>query len=163
MNRHFYSPEKFLILTAKTVIACSVFGAFLLTVPIYHQVRSYLTSAIYHKLVISKTVVEVNIADSPRERKTGLSGKKELEYGQGLLFIFNNEGRHSIWMKDMKFSIDVIWFDRYLRVIHFVENLSPDTYPKSYQPPTNAVYVLEVPAGFVQKNGVLLGDIATLF
>ncbi len=98
------------------------------------------------------------IADTYPERVQGLSGQKSLPSEHGLLFLFESEGLHSIWMKDMLFPIDVLWFDQNKRVIFVYENFSPESFPTSVGSPTPSIMVLELPAGFVQKHGIKIGD-----
>jgi uncharacterized membrane protein (UPF0127 family) len=66
-------------------------------------------------------------------------------------------------MKDMKFSIDIIWLDKDLQVVYFEENVSPDTYPNVFKPDKKAKYILEVNAHFVSKNHIKYGDQLSIF
>jgi uncharacterized membrane protein (UPF0127 family) len=61
-------------------------------------------------------------------------------------------------MKDMKFDIDMLWFDQTQTLIHLQENATKATYPSSFCPPSAASYVLEVPVGTVSQLGLKLGD-----
>ncbi|HYF13289.1 MAG TPA: DUF192 domain-containing protein [Candidatus Paceibacterota bacterium] len=108
-------------------------------------------------LRISGTAITFEIADTDEERIRGLSGRPSLRTGHGLLFIFPEEGNHGIWMKDMKFPIDIIWADREGIIVTIARNVSPDTYPQSFYPSKPARYVLELPAGTVDERGILEG------
>jgi uncharacterized membrane protein (UPF0127 family) len=88
----------------------------------------------------------------------GLSLQKELPQNHGLLFIFESEGSHSIWMKDMLFPIDVLWFNEKKELVFVYENFSPESFPLSVGSPISSLFVLEMPAGFVSNNGVQIGD-----
>ena len=48
--------------------------------------------------------------DNPR-RVRGLMFQEGLEYDEGMIFKFENEGVHSLWMLNMQFPLDMIWFD----------------------------------------------------
>jgi uncharacterized membrane protein (UPF0127 family) len=63
-------------------------------------------------VIVGSTAIKVTISDSDSERIKGLSGSKELEQNQGMFFIFDQEDFHGIWMKDMNYPIDIIWFDK---------------------------------------------------
>ncbi|MEX0672470.1 MAG: DUF192 domain-containing protein [Candidatus Paceibacterota bacterium] len=102
--------------------------------------------------------VDVDVAQEPSERAQGLSGRTELLDGTGMLFVFEQPDRHSFWMKEMNFSIDMLWFSEDKRVVHIVKNASPESFPESFRPDEPALYVLEVPAGFSQEQGVEAGD-----
>ena len=44
--------------------------------------------------------VQVEIADTDAKRERGLMFRKELPEGRGMLFLFDEEGEHTFWMKD---------------------------------------------------------------
>ncbi len=90
----------------------------------------------------SKNLV-VKIADNEDERIKGLSGKKFLFPGFGMLFIFDKEYKVGIWMKDMNFPINIYWFKKDLSLDFFLKDVRPDTYPNVFYPQGNVLYVLE--------------------
>jgi uncharacterized membrane protein (UPF0127 family) len=102
----------------------------------------------------------VEIADTDAERTLGLSGRESLAENNGLLFVFETEGYHGIWMKEMNFPIDIAWLDKNKKIIHLEHNVAPETYPKVFNPPTPDLFVLETNAGFFQKFDIKAGDIA---
>ena len=102
--------------------------------------------------------VNVTRADTPELRTQGLSGHPGLGVSEGMLFIFPEEARHSFWMKDMLFSIDIIWISSEGRVVAIEKHASPDSFPRSFTPNTPAQYVLEVAAGFSDAHGISEGD-----
>jgi uncharacterized protein len=76
-----------------------------------------------------------------------------------MLFIYEESDMHSIWMKDMRFPIDIIWMDENFRVIHFEKNIEPVTFPKIFRPNSPARYVLETDIGFVDENKIGVGTV----
>lgn len=106
--------------------------------------------------------VSVSLARTPAEQERGLGGRESLAPDEGMLFVFPQDGRYAFWMKDMKFSIDIIWIAADGTVVYVVPNLSPSSYPRSYGPKTPARFVLEVPAGWAAAHYVRIGDIARL-
>ena len=102
------------------------------------------------------------IADTPEKRIKGLSGRESLDEDAGLLFVYGEPGIYRIWMKDMNFPIDVIWFDQDYLVADMSRNIQPDSFPKIFKPLKPAKYILEVNAGFADKNGIKIGDDLTL-
>lgn len=115
----------------------------------------------YPKLVplrIASTSVFASVANTLPDRIKGLSGTPYLPDGVVKLFAFGTEGEHSIWMKDMNYSLDIIWVSRAGNIVHIEENISPDTYPKSFSSPVPAWYVIEANAGFVAREGIKVGD-----
>jgi hypothetical protein len=109
-------------------------------------------------IYINGQSIIVDIADTPAERQRGLSGRADLAPNHGMLFIFPSDGIYAFWMKDMRFSIDIIWLSADGTVITIAQNISPRTYPHTFAPSAPAQYVVELPAGFVQEHHVQLGD-----
>jgi len=101
----------------------------------------------------------IEIADTPAERERGLSGREQLAHDRGLLFVFEKPGKYGFWMKDMNFSIDIVWLDHDGKIIYIAENVAPSTYPQVFLPPIDALYVLEVSAGFLQIHNTNMGDV----
>ena len=80
---------------------------------------------------------------------------------EGMLFVFPSDGKSSFWMKDMLFSIDMLWIDADGRVVFIVPDASPASYPKSCTPTTQSRYVLELPAGFAMQHTIEVGSKVT--
>lgn len=111
-----------------------------------------------HKLIVGKTEIFVDIADTLGERTEGLSGRGALPANEGLLFIFDTNDKHAIWMKDMKFPIDILWIDEQFIITDIVENISPSSFPEIFEPQNPARYVLETNAGWARQNNINDGD-----
>lgn len=109
-------------------------------------------------LNIKDIVIFVDVAEDNIARAQGLSGRKSLKDDQGMLFIFETLGIYKFWMKDMNFPIDIIWFDGNQKIVYIEKNVLPESYPKLFGPDEETKYVLEVVAGFSQKNDLKVGD-----
>lgn len=107
---------------------------------------------------IGEAVISVELATTAAQRTQGLSGRTLLAPDTGMLFVFNHPSNWGIWMKDMRFPIDVLWITDGLKVADIVEDLSPTGYPKIYAPKTSASYVLELPSGTVKRHGITIGQ-----
>jgi uncharacterized membrane protein (UPF0127 family) len=110
-------------------------------------------------VTIGGSTYDVEIADTQKKRVQGLSGRKSLAEGTGMLFMFDKLDSQGIWMKDMNFDIDILWMDERGEIVHIVEAVSPETYPTVFVSPTLALYVLEFPAGTVAQDNISLGDV----
>lgn len=108
---------------------------------------------------IGNAAFEVEIASTTTEQTRGLSFRDGLSEGAGMLFLFNRPSVQSFWMKDMKFSIDIIWIGGG-KVLGFVENAAPQPVwgLKIYYSPDGTDKVLEVNAGTVARDGIKVGD-----
>lgn len=125
-----------------------------------HSVFNIRPSPYYLKIGDSKLGIEIVDTDATRAR--GLSGRPALDDGRGMLFVFDRADYHGFWMKDMRFPIDIIWFNDDWRVIDITENISPEDFPKIYRPRSPVRYVLEINAGFTAANKIILGDTARI-
>lgn len=114
---------------------------------------------IFQKIKIGDAIINAEIADAPAKQTKGLSGRNELGKNNGMLFIYDKPGFHSIWMKNMKFPIDIIWIDENKKIIGTENEVKPESYPKSFEPPLPVKYTLETNSGFVKKYGVEIGKI----
>jgi len=108
----------------------------------------------------NETSITAELAITDEERQLGLMFREKINYDQGMLFVFEEEGIHSFWMKNMKIPLDLLWLDKNKRIIHIEECVPPckrDPCP-SYTPRYSAMYVLELKAGSVNENGLELYD-----
>jgi len=92
----------------------------------------------------------VEVAKSVGQRIKGLSGRNKLG-SDGLLFVFPREAKHSIWMPNMKFPIDIVFINRNKRIISIKQSarpisINPVTW-RIFRSNEKAKYVLEIPAG----------------
>jgi len=131
---------------------------------ISHSAKNLLPQDIKY-VQIAGQEIKVELALTEAEQNKGLSGRSELRDGEGMLFVFAKPGKYSFWMKDMNFPIDMVWFTpseggagEVLKVVYIKKNADPKLYPETYGPETDAKYVLEVVAGFSDKNNLKVGD-----
>ena len=92
--------------------------------------------------------------------KEGLDIKNNLKENEAMLFNFQQPGKYPFWMHGMKFPIDIIWIDSSKEVIYIEHDLQPcitDLACPSYSPDQDALYVLEVAAGFSQRHNITIG------
>lgn len=126
------------------------FGAFLI-------LNSVLVSS-QPTATINRQEIKLELALTPESQERGLSGRQSLGKDEGLLFSFDLPDYRYFWMKDMNFSIDIIWIDENLEVVGITKNLSPSTYPEKFSSTKPAQYVLEVKAGYSDKHDIRVGD-----
>lgn len=110
-------------------------------------------------LVIAERVtVTVELARSVPEKVRGLSGRSGLKPGHGMLFVYEQPQPIGIWMKDMRFPLDIIWV-RDGRIVHLEKNAPPlvPAGPERVYTATGEL-VLEVPAGFAEQQKLRVGD-----
>jgi uncharacterized membrane protein (UPF0127 family) len=101
---------------------------------------------------------KILLANTPASREKGLGGRKSIEENEVMVFVFDEIARHYFWMKDMQFSIDIVWLNKDKEVVHIERNISPDTFPQSFGPSIDSKYVLEFKAGTANTFGIKIGD-----
>jgi uncharacterized membrane protein (UPF0127 family) len=107
----------------------------------------------------SGRVLEVEVMISDQDRALGLMFRPSLPEDKGMLFIFERADFHSIWMKNCRFPIDIVWLDEERRIVHVAEGVPPceaDPCP-AYEPLRRARYVLELNAGQAAREGATVG------
>ena len=110
------------------------------------------------------TRIDVEVADTSAAHARGLMFRDSLAEDRGMLFRFGPPRRYAMWMKNVRFALDILWLDRSDRIVWIVENALPcDAEPcPSYVPGIAAVTVLEISGGFVRKHGAAVGDAITV-
>ncbi len=104
----------------------------------------------------------VCVADTKTKQRDGLSGYKKMSDGQGMLFIFDQFQNYSFWMKDVNFSIDIIWISQN-HIVQITENVKVQKGVSNdnlaiYRPNVPVDKVLEVNAGWSKRMMVDVGD-----
>ena len=110
---------------------------------------------------LDNVVLNVEVADTDATRTRGLMFRSQLPYDKGMIFVFDDERVIPMWMLNMQFSLDVIWFDGKGNVVHIEKDADPcksalETMVCTYKNAEGkkAKYVLEVTSGFVDKFGI---------
>ncbi len=115
-------------------------------------------------ITVGDKKLDVMIADTPETRTQGLQNQDKLDYEQGMLFVVQAPQIIPIWMPNMKFSLDIIWFDENGNIVHIEKNVPPctsqdlSTCPIYYQNGLPAKYVLEATSGFVDKSNITMNS-----
>jgi uncharacterized protein len=104
------------------------------------------------------TAFSARIASTEEEKTRGLSGTASLAENEAMLFVYDRDDKWSIWMKDMRYPIDIVWLDKDKKVVHIVKNAPPESYPyESFASKEEARYVLELAAGTTAKRSIIIG------
>lgn len=112
--------------------------------------------------VINGKKINLEIVKTIEDVSRGLGGRDNLESDNGMLFIFSRSDYYAFWMKDMRFPIDIIWIQDDA-VVDISKNVPAEQGVsleklKLYQPRQKANRVLELNAGFTDKNNIKIGD-----
>jgi uncharacterized membrane protein (UPF0127 family) len=106
----------------------------------------------------------VEIADTQEKQALGLMFRDSMPTDEGMIFIFPNEAPRSFWMRNTRIPLDIMYFDKDLKMV----SISADTPPcrvsrcPSFPSIKPAMYVLELNAGMAASLGVGPGALLTV-
>jgi uncharacterized membrane protein (UPF0127 family) len=109
---------------------------------------------------LDNVTLNVQVADTQARMEQGLQFSDPLPYNQGMLFVPSSPEVIPMWMPNMKFALDIIWFDSNGNVLHIEKNIPPCTFanlsncPVYNQNGLPSKYALEVASGFVDKFNI---------
>ncbi len=115
-----------------------------------------------HRVTINDISFAVELADDDNSRALGLMYRKQMDDGEGMLFIFPDSQMRAFWMKNTLIPLDILYFDANKKIVSISENTPPCKNTSSRCPnypskkPTK--YVLEINAGLSEKYGFKAGD-----
>lgn len=103
----------------------------------------------------------LEVAASDLARQRGYMGREKVGPREGMIFVFDEDDRHSFWMKDCKVALDMVWLDVNGRVVWIAANRMPCPATgecPSIVPPAPARYVVEFAAGTTEAESLKPGD-----
>ena len=112
------------------------------------------------EVCFEKKCIFVYLAVTDEEQIKGLSGRENLEDNKGMLFVMEREGIYPFWMKDMLFSLDIVWISSNGTIVDLIRNVDMCSGPICLPiiPDAEAKYVLEANSGFSENMGFDIGD-----
>lgn len=114
------------------------------------------------QIKINDKIFQVLVADNFKHWQKGLGGRNSFGKYGGMLFLFPETKQHMFVMRDMKFSIDIVWIKNNL-VVDFAPSVptEPDKTESElipYLARGDSDMVLELPAGTALNWGLKIGD-----
>ncbi len=106
------------------------------------------------------------IASDQGARESGLMDRK-ITNSTTMLFVFPSFGRFTFWMSHVNSSLDIVWLNvtgrvgRVVSVAADVPGCGSALFCPEYSPSSPANWVLEVPGGFAETYGVVVGSTVT--
>lgn len=111
-------------------------------------------------LFIGKVKFTVEVADTMEKQMLGLMYRESIPDDFGMLFIYPSEGHRSMWMKNCRVHLDIIFMDANKQVINIHFNVPPCTGDPcaSYASERPAQFALELRANRAKELGLNPGD-----
>ena len=113
------------------------------------------------KVIINNNIKDIHfnveVVRKKIERERGLMFRKSLNLNRGMLFIFTNESKVNMWMKNTLISLDIIFISKNYKIVDIIKNtkaMSKDILTSSIE----AKYALEINAGLVKKLNIKIGN-----
>ncbi|MDF3055310.1 MAG: hypothetical protein K0Q74_1217 [Gammaproteobacteria bacterium] len=104
-----------------------------------------------------KIIQTLEIVDTPETMERGLMWRKDLCDYCGMLFIFKPEQIVSMWMKNTVISLDMIFINHKGTIVEIHKNTTPFQTSPVYTSHEKVTCVLEVKAGFVERERLKVG------
>ena len=130
--------------------------------PTYSHACENITFSISQIYIFSKKNKEkfkfdIQIADTKPKRKKGFQCQKRINKNEGMFFVWNLEDKRYFWMKNTKFSLDVIFINKNLEIVDIFFNAKPYDL-MTITSDKKAKYVLELYAGVFKSFNLEIGD-----
>lgn len=102
----------------------------------------------------------LELVRDPESRREGLMGRQQLADDRGMLFDFPAGTTPSIWMRNMHIPLDLLFVDGLGTLVDVFTRVPPcaEQPCEIYQASQPLRFVIEVPAGTVERLGLEPGD-----
>lgn len=135
------------------------------TAGLFFYTNSYSKTTTAPKICFQKNCFYLELATTRAQQTLGLMNRTSLPNNKGMLFIYQEPGIYSFWMKNTLIPLDMIWLDENFNIIYIKKNAQPclTNQCPSYGPQEKAKYVLELNAGEVEKINLKIADQLTIY
>jgi len=97
-------------------------------------------------------------ADSPRREEQGLMFVRQMDEHAGMLFLFPDNKRVTMWMKNTYISLDLLFMNRSGKIDYIAAQATPLS-EAIIGPPDPEFAVLELNGGAALRLGIKVGDV----
>ncbi|WKN43747.1 DUF192 domain-containing protein [Tunicatimonas pelagia] len=101
--------------------------------------------------------ITIEVADDQEQRAQGMMHRSAMDELQGMLFIHDRPEVQAYWMKNTKLPLDIIYVGENKEIVTIYQGVMPYS-EKSIPSSSEALYVVEVNAGFTGRHKVEEGD-----
>ena len=100
---------------------------------------------------------QVELAETPAQRARGLMFRRSLAPDAGMLFLFPERERPTMWMANTWLPLDMLFVAADGRIVHLFANAVPRS-RLTISSPRPARMVLELAGGTARRLGIAAGD-----
>lgn len=103
------------------------------------------------------------VARTDQEKARGLMYRQSLAKDRCMVFLYDTDGYHAIWMKNCLIALDVAWTDRNGVIVELAEQVPPCSPMRggdcpNYGGTVESRYFIEFAAGTFKRLGLKKGD-----
>ena len=100
--------------------------------------------------------IEAEVAHMPQTRQIGLMNRRSMPSQRGMVFVFERDATHCMWMKNTYLPLSVAFLDAQGKVIN-IEDMQPQT-EDNHCAAAPARFALEMNIGWFRERGIKPGD-----
>ncbi|NMF90540.1 DUF192 domain-containing protein [Aromatoleum petrolei] len=101
--------------------------------------------------------IEAELAHTDQARQIGLMNRRAMPQQRGMVFVFTQEARHCMWMKNTLIPLSVAFMDRDGRILN-IADMQPQS-EVSHCAAAPARFALEMNAGWFAARGIGAGAV----
>ena len=111
-------------------------------------------------IAINNNSISTEIAETPAERQRWLTFRsEELALSSALLLVYDKPDLYSLWLLNIQFNLDLIWFDGAGNIVYIKQDAAPcmntlDAAQCTYKNTIPARYVLAATTGFINYHNI---------
>jgi uncharacterized membrane protein (UPF0127 family) len=125
--------------------------------------RSPVCTASPAQLVIrspsGRSVLDVEVPDSPQQQARGLMGRSHLGANDGMAFVFTSPTTDAFWMKDTTIPLSIAFWDSRGRIVDVLDMTPCRAAPcRRYRSRRPYVGAVEANRGYFARHGIGIGD-----
>jgi hypothetical protein len=109
-----------------------------------------------YPLLIGEHSIRAELANTPQTRQNGLMFRRQLASSSGMIFVFPDPQRVSMWMKNTLIPLSVAFLDAEGRILN-IEDMEPHS-EQSHSSTGFAKYALEMNQGWFAERAIREGD-----
>lgn len=99
--------------------------------------------------------IEAEVAATDRDRQVGLMNRRDMPPQRGMLFVFDHENTHCMWMRNTYLPLSVAFIDARGVIIN-IADMKPQT-EDNHCAKVPARYALEMNVGWFAQRGIKPG------
>lgn len=113
---------------------------------------------------IDQDTITVEIAETAAEQQRWLTFRQDrLPFDTAMLIKHEEPDLYEVWMLNIEYNLDLIWFDQNGYAVYMKENVPPcgnlvETVSCTYKTTKPALYIMAASAGFIDAHSISTGS-----